>query len=164
MGYVDKNLIPGETVVYRGSLSKLPYWWLVIPAAAAVVSGIQQWWIPGGVALALTAVTWSSIRLRLGATEFAVTTRRVLIKAGVLQRRTVEMMLGQVEGVTVDQGIWGRIFNYGSITVIGSGGTREAFDRIRAPLEFRRQVQIQLARQDDERKGLAGSPPGSTNS
>jgi uncharacterized membrane protein YdbT with pleckstrin-like domain len=159
MGYVDKNLIPGETVVYRGSLSKMPYWWLLIPAAAAVFAGIQQSWIPAAVALGLTGVTWAWTRLRLGATEFAVTNRRVLIKAGVLQRRTVEMMLGQVEGVTVDQGVWGRIFNYGTMTVIGSGGTREAFERIKAPLEFRRQVQIQLARQDDERKGLAGSPP-----
>jgi uncharacterized membrane protein YdbT with pleckstrin-like domain len=158
MGYVDKNLIPGETVVYRGSLSHMPYWWLVIPGAAAVIAGIQQWWIPAGVALGLTLTTWAWTHLRLGATEFAVTTRRVLIKAGVLQRRTVEMMLGQVEGVTVDQGVWGRIFNYGTMTVIGSGGTREAFDRIKSPLEFRRQVQIQLARQDDERKGTA-SPP-----
>jgi uncharacterized membrane protein YdbT with pleckstrin-like domain len=160
MGYVDQNLIPGETVVYRGGLSRLPYWWLVIPAGATIAAAIQQWWVPAAVGVGLTGLTWGWTRVRLGATEFAVTTRRVVIKAGVLQRHTVEMMLGQVEGVTVEQGIWGRIFNYGAITVIGSGGTRETFERIKAPLEFRRQVQIQLARQDDDRLTAARPDPG----
>lgn len=94
---------------------------------------------------------WIRTRTRLNSTEFAVTSHRVVIKVGVLQRHTVEMMLGQIEGVTVEQGITGRVFNFGTISIIGSGGTRETFDHMAAPLEFRRQVQAQLARRDDER-------------
>jgi uncharacterized membrane protein YdbT with pleckstrin-like domain len=75
-----------------------------------------------------------------------------MIKLGILHRRTTETLLSKVENVSVDQGIWGRICNYGSITVTGTGGTREMFERIAAPLEFRRQVQAQLARLDDERR------------
>jgi len=158
MNYVDKNLIPGETVVYRGQLSRLPYWWLVLPVAAAIAAAVYKHWVPVAVAVGLAVVMWAWTRMRLSSTEFAVTTRRVVIKAGVLRRHTVEMMLGQIEGVTVEQGITGRIFNFGTMTVIGSGGTRETFDHMVAPLEFRRQVQTQLARRDDER--LEAPRPG----
>ena len=39
----------------------------------------------------------------------------------------------------------GRIFNYGTITLSGTGGVREVFDNIAAPLEFRRKIQSQTA-------------------
>ncbi len=159
MNYVDKNLIPGETVVYRGRLSRLPYGWLALPVAAAIAAALYKHWVPAAIAVGLAVVMWAWTRVRLGSTEFSVTTRRVVIKAGVLQRHTVEMMLGQIEGVTVEQGITGRIFDFGTMTVIGSGGTRETFDRMVAPLEFRRQVQTQLARRDDERLDAARSGP-----
>jgi uncharacterized membrane protein YdbT with pleckstrin-like domain len=73
------------------------------------------------------------------------------VKTGVLQRRTVEMMLSKIEGVGVDQTLFGRIGNYGTVIVSGTGGTKEVFDEIADPLEFRRQVQTQLARMDDTR-------------
>jgi hypothetical protein len=37
----------------------------------------------------------------------------------------------------------GRIFGYGTITIIGTGGTRESFHRISKPMEFRRVFQEQ---------------------
>jgi uncharacterized membrane protein YdbT with pleckstrin-like domain len=160
MSYVDKNLIPGETVVYRGHLSRLPYWWLVLPVAGAIAAAVYNQLVPAAIVVGVGVVMWAWITMRLRSTEFAVTSRRVVIKVGALQRKTVEMMLGQIEGVTVDQGITGRIFNFGSITVIGSGGTRESFEHMVAPLEFRRQVQAQLARQDDERLEAARSGGG----
>jgi len=45
----------------------------------------------------------------------------------------------------VDQGMAARLLNYGTLTVRGTGGTPETFERIRAPLEFRRHVNEQLA-------------------
>lgn len=37
--------------------------------------------------------------------------------------------------------VWGRMLGYGSITVIGTGGTTELFHNIANPMEFRRQFQ-----------------------
>jgi hypothetical protein len=51
------------------------------------------------------------------------------------------LLLPKVEAIQVDQGILGRIFNYGTITIVGTGGTKEPFRGIAKPLEFRRQVQ-----------------------
>lgn len=161
MSYVDKNLIPGETVIYRGSLTGLPYGWLILPVGGMIGTAIAQLWIPAAVCAGVALIMWLWIRVHLRSAEFAVTNKRVMIKLGILRRRTTETLLSKIENVSVDQGIWGRICNYGAITVTGTGGTREVFERIAGPLEFRRQVQAQLARMDDERRdparsGLAG--------
>jgi uncharacterized membrane protein YdbT with pleckstrin-like domain len=73
--------------------------------------------------------------------EFAITDKRIIIKVGFLSRRTLELNLSKVESVNVDQSILGRILGYGSIVVIGTGGTKEHFADIRNPLEFRKQFQ-----------------------
>jgi uncharacterized membrane protein YdbT with pleckstrin-like domain len=73
--------------------------------------------------------------------EYAVTNKRVIAKEGWLSRRTVEMNLPRIESLAVQQGMGGRMLGYGTVDVIGTGGTRERFSRIGAPLEFRRAVQ-----------------------
>lgn len=70
--------------------------------------------------------------------EFVVTDRRIIIKKGIISIYTLEMNLERVETVNVHQSILGRILGYGHITIIGTGGTRETFNDIRSPLEFRR--------------------------
>jgi uncharacterized membrane protein YdbT with pleckstrin-like domain len=80
------------------------------------------------------------------AAEFAVTNKRVIFKEGFVYRRTAEMFLSKVESVGVDQTILGRIFGYGSIVLRGTGGSTEPFHKIARPLEFRRQIQEQIAK------------------
>ena len=151
MTYVDKTLIPGEQVVYRASLQRLPYLWIIVPVAGLVLAALQKAWPWAAAAAVVGLIVWLAAWVRQRSHEFAVTNKRVIIKTGVLNRRTVETMLSKVEGVSVDQPIMGRICNYGTVTITGTGGTRESFDNIADPLEFRRQVQTQLARLEDER-------------
>ena len=73
--------------------------------------------------------------------EFAITNRRVIIKTGLISRKTFEMNLSKIESVAVDQSILGRILGYGTIRIVGSGGTREEFPKIQKPLEFRKKFQ-----------------------
>jgi uncharacterized membrane protein YdbT with pleckstrin-like domain len=73
--------------------------------------------------------------------EFAVTNKRLIVKVGVLRRRTVELQLSKVEAIAVEQDLLGRIFGYGNIVVTGTGGTKEPFRTISGPLKFRRAVQ-----------------------
>jgi len=73
--------------------------------------------------------------------EFGVTSKRVIIKVGLIQRRTLELLIRQVEAISVDQSLTGRIFNFGTITLSGTGGVRETFHNISNPLEFRRSIQ-----------------------
>jgi hypothetical protein len=45
----------------------------------------------------------------------------------------------------VDEPAMGRILGYGTVIVRGTGGTPEVFEKIYQPLEFREQVQRQIA-------------------
>jgi uncharacterized membrane protein YdbT with pleckstrin-like domain len=77
----------------------------------------------------------------------AVTNRRVLIKTGMVSRRTLDLMLARVESIGVEETAFGRMLGYGSVVVRGTGGTPEPFRRIAHPQEFRRAVQEQIGSQ-----------------
>ena len=145
MSYVDKSLIPGEKIAYRASLYRLPFLWLLLPAAAAFVAAVFHSWIVVLAAVIIASIIFVNLWATRAAAEFAVTDKRVIVAVGAVRRRTLELMLNKVEGVAVVQTLTGRVFNFGTVTITGTGGTHESFDHIAAPLEFRRQVQAQLA-------------------
>src|SRR5437016_2186564 len=51
----------------------------------------------------------------------------------------------RIESVAVDEPALGRLLGYGTVIVRGTGGTPETFEKIYHPLEFREQVQRQIA-------------------
>lgn len=76
--------------------------------------------------------------------EYAVTNKRILLKTGWIQRRSIEIFLDKVEAIEVDQTIAGRLFNYGALTVVGTGGSRDPFLYAPDPLLFRKKAQQQI--------------------
>lgn len=143
MGYIENNLLPGENVVYRAKLHRI----IFLSPAILTILGLAAFaasWIPAVLILLAAFILGMDRYVRLITSEFAVTDRRVLIKTGLVRRHTLELLLVRVETVGVDQGVFGRILNYGTITVIGTGGTRELFPGIAKPLEFRKAVQDRL--------------------
>ena len=123
--YVDSNLMPQEKVLYRAQTSL----WSLTPM---IVLGILLLVVVVGLFFLIAA--W----IRYRTTEFAVTDRRVMAKTGLVSRRTVEMFLDKVESLNVDQSVPGRVFDYGTVTIRGTGATLEAFGNISAPLELRK--------------------------
>jgi uncharacterized membrane protein YdbT with pleckstrin-like domain len=79
--------------------------------------------------------------IRRASTELAVTTRRVIAKFGFISRSTVELNLAKIESVRVEQTVTGRIFNYGSIIVTGTGSTMDPIPFIADPIRFRQAIQ-----------------------
>jgi uncharacterized membrane protein YdbT with pleckstrin-like domain len=142
MSYVEKNLLPNEQVTYWAKLHWIIFTTPVLVLVVAIVLAIlgahwMVWAFVAAVGVVLFLPPW----MRSASSEFAVTNKRVLIKVGFISRHSLELLLKQVEGVGVDQTLLGRIFGYGTITVIGTGGTKETYAMIANPLEFRRQVQ-----------------------
>lgn len=146
MSYIDSNLLPDEKIVFRTRIHWLLFFWPVLfvvvvlcPAAWFLAGG--SWssyaWAPLGAGLLILLPPF----IKRQSSDFAVTNRRIMMKEGVFHTRSTEVLLNKVEAVAVDQSLPGRIFGYGDIVVTGSGGTREAFSQIQAPLEFRRAVQ-----------------------
>jgi membrane protein YdbS with pleckstrin-like domain len=147
-GYVGETLSTGERVLYRTHLHWITFlrgWILMV---LLVACGVAAWFfgsVEAGVAfVAIAALVGVAQYLRYASSEFAVTDARVLVKIGWIRRRSIEILISKVESIVVDQGLAGRVFNYGTIVVTGTGGTRETFDGIAAPLEFREKVQAQI--------------------
>ena len=140
MGYIEANLLPGETVVQRARL----HWIVFLKAIAVVVVGVGLLFlqpIVGAVVIAVGLLMAIPPWLERFTSEFGVTSKRVIIKVGLVQRRTLELLIRQVEAISVDQSLTGRIFDFGTITLTGTGGVRETFHNISNPLEFRRSIQ-----------------------
>jgi membrane protein YdbS with pleckstrin-like domain len=80
--------------------------------------------------------------------EFAVTSKRVLGKTGLVRLNTVDIVLAKVEAIRINQGILGRIFDFGDVLVTGTGGTVEVLSYIPDPVEFSKCIQEQLSIQE----------------
>ena len=168
MGYVDRNLVPGETLLYRTRHHWLvlmgPFFGgllLLVPGIALMAEAIatrdsaglvvgsatispKVMVVSGVVLVAAAIIIFSYGVAKRNATEMAVTNRRVLIKTGMTSRRTVDLMLSRVESIGVEETTAGRVLGYGSVIVRGTGGTPEPFEMIAHPQEFRRAVQEQI--------------------
>lgn len=141
MSYVDNNLMKDEEVVYRAKL----HWFIFIKPILVFLLGLL---IPGGVGtiLIVVGILYGITKLLDFITsEFAITNKRVIVKVGFLSRNSLETLLEKIEGIKVNQGLFGRILNFGTIIVSGTGGSRDPFKNISNPLQFRREVQEQIA-------------------
>jgi uncharacterized membrane protein YdbT with pleckstrin-like domain len=156
VSYIDDNLVAGEKVMYRAHLH-----WIVYITAVLVFLFFSSIGVAFTTNTNTRGIAWlffvlaplPIIRPYLLSrfSEFAVTDKRVLVKTGILQRHTLETLLTKIENMSVDQSIPGRVLNYGTITVTGTGGTKEQFSRIAAPLEFRRQIQAATLKYQEHR-------------
>ena len=161
MSYVEKHLIAGEKVVYTTGLHWIVLFWpavlsllfgglgVALLVSAAANHGAQNAsptaMMAGGVILLVVALIYILIGiLKRNATEMAVTDKRLVIKVGVTDRRTLELLLQKVESIAVEESLMGRALGYGTVIVHGTGGTPEPFDRMAHPIEFRKQVQQQI--------------------
>ena len=70
---------------------------------------------------------------------YAVTNKRVILKSGIIRRDALELMLNKCEGIRINQGIWARIFNYGTLLVT-TGGMTNTFRFVSAPMKFRQAI------------------------
>ena len=165
MSYVEQNLISGEQVLYKTGLHWIvlvgplivasffgfPGLFLLIGSVATLRDKDTQGMGVAGFVLLIVAGLFVLLGyIRRKATEMAVTNKRILIKTGLLSRRTFELFLSKVESIGVQEGLLGRMLGYGSVVVRGTGGTPEPFSTIAHPLEFRRQVQQQIEQREQK--------------
>ena len=161
MSYIDATLVPGEEVVYQTRLHWVVMLGHILFSLVLVIAGaglfvylrmqtgldmnLVRILIGFAALLAIVGVAAFIVGMaRRNATEMAVTTRRVVIKTGLAARKTIETLLNKVESIEVSETTGGRMLGYGTIVIIGTGGTSEPFHRMAHPLQFRSQVQQQI--------------------
>jgi len=152
MAYYTKVLQPDETVRAIGRLHWLIFWpaafWLAAAVAIACVGAFvavqepqRTYCFYAAAAIAVVAfLMFVSEWLRRHATEIVVTDRRVILKRGLLSHYTVEMNVAKIETVDVRQSIWGRILNYGTVIVRGTGAGIEPLRGVGGPVALRNAI------------------------
>jgi membrane protein YdbS with pleckstrin-like domain len=151
--YADKQLSPGEKIIYRAR-----YHWVFFGKAilllllAIVLSAGDLWlthrgaspaivralaWVAGGVVVVgLLVLLGRSIRS--ASDEFVVTDRRIIHKLGFFSHETRQCPLARVQDITVDQSFWGRLLGYGDLGIeTASEGGQIPFPTISNPEALR---------------------------
>ncbi len=117
-GYVENNLNVDENIVHKTKL----HWVLYLSMKAL-------------------GTLFISPAIERATSEFAITNKRIIIKIVLFTRDAFELNLSKVESVNVHQTLMGRLFNYGSIFIVGTGGSKEYFHNIKAPVLFKKKFQ-----------------------
>jgi uncharacterized membrane protein YdbT with pleckstrin-like domain len=150
MSYVQRVLQPGEVVRHTAAIHWIVYW----PAALCIIAAIAVliWarflpqamlvWMQSLAGLLAVVALILLVREWFGwwMTEVAVTNLRVIYKTGLIKRRTNEMNMDKVESVQVDQSILGRILDYGTVTITGTGVGLETLTGVARPIELRNSI------------------------
>lgn len=151
MGFIERNLTSNESIVYRGKLHWLVFWKpIVITIAVVVATAVTVFLsyenypdlslIIGGIVVLVALVTcFIIVSLYRKNREYIVTTRRVIIKTGIIRRQLAELSLEKCEGLMINQGFVQRMLNYGTI-VITTGDVRNEFAYLSNPVAFRKHV------------------------
>ena len=150
MSYVQRVLQPGEVVRHTATTHWIVYW----PGATCVIAAgaVLIWarfmpqsmliWLQALAGLLAVVAVFLLIREWFGwwTTEVAVTNLRVIYKTGLIQRKTNEMNMDKVESVQVDQSILGRILDYGTVIITGTGVGLETLTGVAQPIELRNSI------------------------
>ena len=159
MGQLDEVLNPEEKLLFRTRLHWLP----CAPSAlavsllgAAVIAALlvfarrpvadlfaREPLMASILALGLVLVVVLPlviVRFLVATHEFGVTDRRVIARMGWISTRTVDLNVTKVESLVIEQGALGRLFRYGDLKVVGTGGSAEVFRGVKDPIGFRKAV------------------------
>ena len=124
--YVEDALVGGEKVVHQGKISLWSVWHLL--ALGLVL-------LPAfGIGLIVFGIAY----IRIKSTEIAVTTKRLIVKHGFIRRSTIEININKVESIQVDQEMMGRMLNYGTLVISGTGTSHAPITGISEPMAFRK--------------------------
>ncbi|NDV94769.1 PH domain-containing protein [Dysgonomonas sp. 521] len=144
--YIDKNLQAGETIEYKAHV----HWCIFFSPVVLLLVGIHFFpasnmfeHLIGIVALPLGIFTLlRSLYMKIG-THYVVTNKRVILKQGLLSRNAMELMLTKCEGLSINQGLIGRLLGFGTI-LLTTGGATNVFSYVTDPIEFRNAINAQL--------------------
>lgn len=161
MPYIQRNLLRDEKIICESR----PHWIIFGPSVVLAIfslimyaylktqlNAFSQFSILGVPLYEVTALIiilaafYQAIKayIMYRTSEYGITNKRIIMKTGWVQRRSTEIFLDKVEAIYVDQSIVGRILGYGTIAIVGTGGTKDPFLYVPEPLKFRNCAQQQI--------------------
>lgn len=183
MGYIENNLVKNEELIYQTKL----HWWVILRSLIGSVlllallaafvnpilsprTGLISYNTSSSVELATNLLFFVNgiviVQIFVGTlfnllnyltSEFGVTNRRILIKTGVIRRRTLEMNLSKVESFQVKESFTGRFLGFKTLVITGSGGTNQTFSFVKNADKLRKHV-VELSTEDNDSRQYGFAP------
>ncbi len=179
MGYADKNLAPGETILYRARYHWIIYRFTIVLLILAAALGVAALYARKSQAgdevgrpvayvaaafVVIALIAYLVRRFRSSLDEFVVTNRRVIRKVGLYAREIQQAPLEKIQDITVEQGAFARMLGYGTVIVeTASEKGMLVFPSIASPDSLRNHVWGQAPPEDGSRAATP-APPNSTAS
>ena len=124
MSYVLKTMSENESILYKAK-----FHWLYTFSAFLVLLLLDV--------ILIGIIIFLSMMINKWTTEIVLTDQRLVYKTGWIKRNTQEVALNRLEEINLNQGFWGRIFDYGKLDIHGTGIALIDLPNIDSPLEFR---------------------------
>lgn len=136
--YVESHLGKNETIVKkadRNGLFLLGTW----------IKGILLCWL-------LLIPTFKAIiaTVKFNHVELAITNKRVVGKVGVANTQSLDAPLNKVQNASVEQPLFGKIFNYGTIEIDTAAG-KFFFPAIKNAESFKGMLMAQIDQYEEDR-------------
>ena len=149
--FIDKIVSPNETLLeeVREHWIEMaaPAGVLVVLVLAALLLEITQllagaWGFVIFVLLVLVGVGYFAYHyIRWSSKYLLLTNRRVVVVSGILSRKTNEIPISRITDIRCDQGLFGRILNFGSLDIQSAGNdASEAMGNISRPFDIRNKI------------------------
>ncbi len=95
-----------------------------------------------GIFIILIAIAWGFLMwLTYQFSSLTIKEKQVILRSGVLVRQTIDIPLSKIESIDIRQSILGSLFQYGSLLITGTGGTRQWMGYVAKPLTCRRHIE-----------------------
>ena len=145
MSYIDESLGRDEALHYRARFPAIYHvgaWIFLIGLGVAGAAAASSGWGWAGFGLALAGVLlFASLMVPIWTTEIGVTTQRFIYKRGLIWRNSQELQLRSIEEVNLEQGLLGRLFNFGRIALHGTGVGDIQLPSLAEPVALQRAIQ-----------------------
>lgn len=142
--YVENNLMSGEKLVYEAKLHVIVYLPpLLVQLLALILFAVVPTDIVAVLVIVIAIMCTFWCVLIHGGRQFFLTSKRVIVKQGIIERKINELMLRKCEGIQVEQSILGRILNYGTLLVT-TGEATNSYKSIKKPIEFSTRINEQI--------------------
>ncbi|MDP3268216.1 MAG: PH domain-containing protein [Legionella sp.] len=139
---MSENL-PDTNVIYFTRLHWIIFFWpiMMLCFAIAINAYITQLrevsLFFAFFAMLWIVMTWVTYHF----SSITIKSKQVILRTGVLVRKTVDIPLSKIETIDIRQSILGSILRYGALVITGTGGTRHLLNYLDRPLTCRRYIE-----------------------
>ena len=149
MSYIEHSLGEAETLLYR---ARYPWFYGSSGWAALILGGLvgalayaNGFGLLSGAPVLVGLVVIFAVLVPIWTTEIGVTNQRLIYKRGLIWRKTQELQLRAIEEVNLDQGLLGRLFNFGRLDLHGTGVGDIRLPALADPVGLRKALQDGMA-------------------